>query len=647
MALITARYGSWKSPVASELLASSVIQLSDPVFDGDDEYWVEGRPQEDGRCVIVKRTADGETTDVLPEGFSSRTLVHEYGGLCYAVRDSVVFFSNYDDQRMYRIDPGAVPTAISEEPPTANAWRYANPIVTRDGAHLICIRERHVDDEVINDLVLLSSEGVGLPQILAEGHDFFGAPALAKDCGRLAWITWDHPQMPWDGSELHEATLNQALRVTSERVVCGGPHESVVQPRYGDNGMLYYVSDRSGWWNLYVDTPDGTRALAARDAEFASVPWLFGASTYDVCDDGSLVVTWSEDGSSRLGVISSDGQLTNVPTDWTVIMAVKSHDGLVVALAGSSVEPLSVVEIQIASGRSSVVRASQVKSIDSNYLSVPQPIEFPTDNNLSAYAFYYPPTNRDYTGPDSESPPLIVSCHGGPTGSCSPLFDYWTQYWTSRGFAVVDVNYGGSGGFGRTYRDRLKGAWGVVDVNDCVNAARYLAETDRADEKRFIIHGGSAGGFTTMCAVTFTDAFAAGASYYGISDLGAWGADTHKFESRYLDGLVGPWPEREDLYFERSPYFHSDQMRTPIILFQGLDDKVVPPAQTQKMADALRRTDVPYAQVTFEGEQHGFRRAKSIIRRAEAELYFYGRVLGFEPADVIEPVSIENAQFLT
>jgi dipeptidyl aminopeptidase/acylaminoacyl peptidase len=617
------------------------------MFDGDDEYWVEGRPQEQGRCVIVKRTAHGTTHDVLPEGFSARTLVHEYGGLCYAVRDSVVYFSNYDDQRLYRIDPGASPRAITDEPPTVRAWRYAHPIVTRDGEDLICVRERHEGGEVINDLVLLSADGSGFPQVMVEGHDFFDAPTLSNDGERLAWVSWDHPLMPWDGTELHEATLSQSSQVTSDRIVCGGVRESVVQPRYGANGMLYYVSDQSGWWNLYVDTPGGAVALAARRAEFAGVAWYFGASSYDPCDDGSLVVTWSEHGSARLGVIPFEGELTEVLLGWTVISAVKSSNGVVLALAGSAVEPLSVVEIELASGRSSVLRTSQVKSIDAGYLSVPQPIEFLTENNLSAYGFYYPPTNRDYSAPDGELPPLIVSIHGGPTGTCSILFDYWMQYWTSRGFAVVDVNYGGSSGYGREYRDKLKGAWGIMDLEDCLNAARYLAETGRADENRFLIHGESAGGYTTMCAVTFSDAFAAGASYYGISDLGAWSADTHKFESRYVDGLVGPWPEREDLYVERSAVFHSDLMRTPVIVFQGLDDKIVPPAQAQMMADALDSSGVPYAYLTFEGEQHGFRQAKNIIRRAEAELYFYGKVLGFEPADVIEPVKIENAQSLT
>lgn len=646
MAPMTALYGSWKSPVTGELLAGSVVQLSDPLFDGDDEYWVEGRPQEQGRCVIVKRTADGTTHDVLPEGFSARTLVHEYGGLCYAVRDSVVYFSNYDDQRLYRIDPGASPRAITNEPPSARAWRYAHPIVTRDGAHLICVRERHERGKVINDLVLVSTGGSGSTQVMAEGHDFFDAPTLSNDGERLAWISWDHPQMPWDGTELHEGKLSTSYQVTSERIVCGGIHESVAQPRYGAKGMLYYISDRTGWWNLYADAPGGPVALAARSAEFAGVAWYFGASAYDPCDDGSLIVTWSEGGSSRLGVIPFEGELTEVPLDWTVITAVKCNNGVVLALAGSELEPLSVVEIELAPRRSSVLRASQVRSIDAGYLSVPQPIEFPTDNNLSAQAFYYPPTNRDYSVPNGELPPLIVSSHGGPTGSCSTLFDYWMQYWTSRGFAVVDVNYGGSGGFGRDYRGRLNGAWGVVDLSDCINAARFLAETGRADEKRFLIHGESAGGYTTMCAVTFSDAFAAGASYYGISDLGAWSADTHKFESRYVDGLVGPWPEREDLYVERSPVFHSDLMHTPVILFQGLDDKIVPPAQAQMMADALQSSNVPYAYLAFDGEQHGFRQAKHIIRRAEAELYFYGKVLGFEPADDIEPVTIENAQFL-
>ncbi len=647
MAPIYAPYGTWTSPVTGQMLAGSVVLLSDPMFDGDDEYWVEGRPQEQGRYVVVKRAGDGTISDVVPEGFSTRTLVHEYGGLCYTVRDSVVYFSNYEDQRLYRIVPGASPRPITDEPPAPRAWRYAHPIVTPDGAHLICVRERHEGGEVMNDLVLLSADGTAPPRVIAEGHDFFDAPTISMDGERLAWIAWDLPQMSWDGTELHEATLSAAYEVMNDRTVCGGVDESVVQPRYGANGKLYYLSDRTGWWNLYVDTPGGAEALAAKSAEFTGVGWLLGAGTYAPLDDGSVVVTWSERGSGRLGVISPKGEMREVPVPWSVFTALKSKRGLVLALAGSAEQPLSVVEIELDSGRSSVLRASQAKSIDDGYVSVPQAIEFPAENNLTAHAFYYPPTNRDYVAPDGELPPLIVNIHGGPTGACSMLFDYSTQYWTSRGFAVVDVNYGGSGGFGRAYRDRLKGAWGVVDLEDGVNAARFLATTGRADETRLLIHGGSAGGYTTMCAVTFSDAFAGGASYFGISDLGAWNVHTHKFESRYAEGLVGPWPEREDIYVERSPAFHSDLMHTPVILFQGLEDKIVPPAQADIMADALRSRNVPFAYLSFEGEQHGFRQAKNIIRRAEAELFFYGKVLGFEPADDIDPVEIENETLLS
>jgi dipeptidyl aminopeptidase/acylaminoacyl peptidase len=448
--------------------------------------------------------------------------------------------------------------------------------------------------------------------------------------------------MPWDGTELHEAVLDDSYSVTSSRVVAGGDSESVIQPRYGDDGTLRYISDRTGWWNLYADSPDGGVTLSPRAAEFADSPWIFGLSSYALCSDGSIVTTWGEDGASHLGVITTLGDLSELSLDWTYLTGLKVKGHTVLCVAGSASEPTAVVEINLLSGESTLVKASRVNEVDPAYLSLPESIEFPTGGGLTAHALFYAPTNRDFSAPRGELPPLIVASHGGPTASTTSVLNYSIQYWTSRGFAVVDVDYGGSTGYGRDYRQRLTGAWGIVDLDDCVNAALYLASSGRADVKRLLIHGGSAGGYTTLCALTFRDTFAAGASYFGVGDLGALASDTHKFESRYLDGLVGAWPEREDIYRERSPIFHTDLLHTPVILFQGAEDAVVPPAQAEAMADALNEKGVPYAYILYEGEQHGFRKAENIIRTSEAELYFYGKVLGFEPADVIAPVEIRN-----
>jgi dipeptidyl aminopeptidase/acylaminoacyl peptidase len=408
---------------------------------------------------------------------------------------------------------------------------------------------------------------------------------------------------------------------------------------------LIFVSDRTGWWNLYRDTPVGPDALYPLEAEFGRPAWNFGLTNYAPLVNGSLVATWQAPDGGHLGVLESTG-MREIPLDWSIVGSVASDGVDFVGLVASPVKPPAVVRIDLGSGVETILATSFVNAVDPTYLSVPEPIEFETEEGLTAHALYYAPENRDFEGPEGEAPPLIVSSHGGPTSSCSAALSYSIQYWTSRGFAVVDVNYGGSTGYGRPYRERLKGAWGIVDLNDCVNAARHLAQSGRANPEAFLIHGGSAGGYTTLCALTFRDEFAAGASYFGVGDLGALARETHKFESRYLDGLVGPWPEARAIYEDRSPIFHTELLRTPMILFQGLDDAVVPPDQAESMAEALRGKGVPFAYVAYEGEQHGFRQAKNIVRTAEAELSFYAQVLGFTPADGIESVVIENADAL-
>ena len=632
-----APYGSWVSPITTSLLVEDVVRLGWALVEGDNLYWMEGRPAEGGRQVLVHRDGSGHTKDLFGPDFSSRTLVHEYGGMNYAVHGGTVYFSNMADQRIYRILPGGAPEAISPEPPTPLSLRYADLIVSPDGRTIFCVRERH-EDEVRNELVALAADGSGDVRIVAEGYDFYEAPALSPDGRKLAWICWNHPNMPWDETSLFEATFDDAGVEKSRRLVAGD-HESLQQPRYDREGHLIYISDRSGWWNLYRDADGEAIALYPLDAEFGGPAWSFGQATYQPLNDGSLVVTWDGDERTEIGVLSDSG-MRRLSLSWEGIGGLRTDGTRVVAGVYSPTTPSAIVEIDLTIGACTTIRSSFVNRIDAAYLSVPRAIEFPTEGGLSAHAYYYPPTNADYEGPSGEAPPLIVASHGGPTGATDTTFDYEVQYWTSRGFALVDVNYGGSTGYGREYRNRLRGQWGVVDLDDCVNAAKYLVAEGLANREALLIHGGSAGGYTTICALTFRDVFAAGASYFGISDLGTMTEGTHKFESRYLDSMVGRWPEERDIYEARSAFFHRDRLNTPMILFQGLEDKVVPPDQAESMVEVLEAKKVPHAYVAYEGEQHGFRKAANIMRTAEAELYFYAKVLGFTPADKIEPVDI-------
>ena len=638
MTKTSARFGSWASPISTQLLVSEVVGLAYAFVDGDDTYWIEGRPSEGGRYVLVKRTKDGTTTDVFGPDFAARTLVHEYGGLCVAIHKGVVYFSNYADQRLYRVVPGQSPEAITPEPPSPRAWRYADPRISPDGTTLYCIRERHESDEVINDVVAIPTSGEGDAIILAGGCDFYSDLAVSPEGDRLAYVCWNHPNMPWDQTSLYEMTLREGREVVGQRLVTGD-EESVQQPRYSSDGHLFYVSDRRGWWNIYRDHENGAISQFPLDAEFGQPAWVFGTSTYQPLADGSFFVTWSDTTGTKAGILH-DQYVRPLDIDWSGLLTISSDGHRVVAIAIDPVKPMAVVEIDSTTGATTVIKASFRTTVDVAYLSVPEAIEFPTEHGLTAHAYYYPPTNPDFEGPEGEAPPLIVSTHGGPTSQTEALLAYSIQYWTSRGFGYVDVNYGGSTGYGREYRNRLRGQWGIVDLDDCTNAAKYLVATGRANPKALLIHGGSAGGYTTFCALTFRRDFVAGASYFGVSDLGGLASDTHKFESRYLDLMMGPWPQSRALYEARSPIFHTDLLETPMIIFQGLEDKVVPPSQAEIMVAALTAKEIPHAYIAYEGEQHGFRKAENIIRTAEAELTFYGKVLGFTPADETAPVEI-------
>ncbi|HVC15051.1 MAG TPA: prolyl oligopeptidase family serine peptidase [Acidimicrobiales bacterium] len=661
----TAPYGTWESPVTLDRLVEDIVGLYFPMVTPSFVYWVEARPSEGGRHVIVRvPAAGGPPVDVLGPEHSARTTVHGYGGLSAAVhhdpaRGDTLFFSNFSDQRLYRLEPGTAPVPITPAPAPEGSLRFAAPVVTPDGRHLLAVRERHAEPDlpstVENDVVSIATDGSGDVQLLLSGHDFYSHVARSPDGRRLCWVSWDHPNMPWDGTELWEADLVAGgARVDHPRLVAGGNAESVTQPKYAPDGTLHYVSDRSGWWNLYAADPDRTdaghgRAVAPMDAEIGLPDFVFGQSSYACRRDGSIVATWRRDGLSHLGVLRHGSDVFD-PLDnaFTYVdqLCATAEGASVVAIAGSSTLPSSIVRLDpdAATGDAvTIIRRSRTDVVDEAYLSIPAPIDFPTEGGKSAHGLYYAPVNPGFEPPAGELPPLIVRVHGGPTSAAVPVLDYAIQFWTSRGIALVDVNYGGSTGYGREYRERLRGKWGLVDLQDCVNAARHLASTGRADGDRLLIHGGSAGGYTTLCAAAFTDVFAAGASYFGIADAAVLAEETHKFESRYMDSLFGPWPETEELYRDRSPAFHAESLHTPLIIFQGLEDKVVPPDQAEIIVAALRENGVPHAYITYEGEQHGFRKAESIRRTAEAELYFYGRVLGFSPADVLEPVEIVHS----
>ena len=646
-----APYGSWKSPITSDLIVSEIIGLGQIALDGEDVYWVESRPTEGGRYVVVRRTPDGRTTDATPPPFNARTRVHEYGSGAFAVADGTVYFSNFADQRLYRQDPSSEPRPITPEA----SLRYADGVIVPRRGRMICVREDHTDParEAVNAIVSLDLEGDDSGgQVLVSGNDFYSSPRLSPDGSRLAWLTWNHPNMPWDGTELWVGELRADGSLGRTERVAGGARESIFQPEWSPDGVLHFVSDRTGWWNLYrvrlsahaEGWRDGhVEPLIEMEAEFGLPQWVFGKSTYAFESAGRILCAYTRQGTWRLASLdTATGKLEPIEPPYSEIEYVRAAPGRVVFLAGSPTEPESVVQLDLATRRLEVLRRSSEIKIEAGYMSVPQEIEFPTEHGLTVHTFFYAPQNRDYVAPSDERPPLLVIIHGGPTGATSSTFSLAIQYWTSRGMAVLDVNYGGSTGYGRAYRQRLEGQWGVVDVDDCVNGARYLVERGTVDGNRLAIRGGSAGGYTTLSALTFRDIFKAGASYYGVSDLEALAKDTHKFESRYLDRLVGPYPERRDLYRERSPIHFTHRLSCPMILFQGLEDKVVPPDQAETMFETVRAKGLPVAYLPFEGEQHGFRRAENIKRALDAELYFYSKVFSFELADPVEPVPIEN-----
>jgi dipeptidyl aminopeptidase/acylaminoacyl peptidase len=666
------RYGSWPSPISAELVAAGGVGLSGPAVwdDGAGQtqtWWSELRPSEGGRSVVVRRRGDNPAEDVLAPPWSARTRVHEYGGGAWWLGSAPggtepdLFFANWDDQRLYRLRTDAhaqsppQPQALTPEPSVPGGWRFADGRLHPDGSWLACVREDHhpEPDEPRNELVAVtvpdraSVDGEpGEVTVLVSGSDFVSEPRFSPDGRWMSWIRWDHPNMPWDSTTLCAAPVFANRRLGNVQVVAGGPDspEAVHGADWTSDGRLVFSGDRNGFWNLRSWSPGQVDSVVVTDlhgAEIGGPSWVFGLRNWSELEDGSLVVVVTTDAVDSLAVIEADPSLPAVPTSlptpqWTAIDGLAPGRAEVTVVASGPTEGRQVATVDMGSGHQvTVVREPEDIGVDPSWFSQGQAIEFDSAGRR-AHGFLYRPTAPGLTGPDGSAPPLIVIGHGGPTAHSGTALNLKIQYWTSRGFAVVDVNYGGSTGFGRDYRRLLDRSWGVVDVEDCTNAARHLAAQGLVDGDRLAIRGGSAGGLTVLLALIGSDIFAAGTSLYGVADLTALATDTHKFESRYLDGLVGPYPERQDLYQQRSPINHTDRLSSPMLVLQGLEDAIVPPSQSEAIVAALAAKGVPHAYVPFEGEQHGFRRAENIIRSLEVELWFYGRLLGFEPADDIE-----------
>ena len=681
--MTTAPYGAWETPITSQLVVRAAAGLGGVALDGDAVWWSELRPEEGGRTQLVRWRA-GETADALPDGANARTAVHEYGGGAWWVRDGRVWFAEWADQRLYTLDSNAGPAGVTPEPITSEPMevprgdRWADGDVSADGRWLVVVRERHLEGgspaEVANELVVLDMDEELVPRVLVTGPDFVSDPRLAPDGSRLCWLQWRHPDMPWDGTELCVAEVtwtDDGPVISAPEVVAGAPTpaggsgsasvvgergESVFQPRWcADDGALWFVSDRNGWWNLYRRRSDGeVEAMVEIDGEIGMPQWVFGQSRYAFLDEGHVVFAYSRDGVDHLAVRAGDShRVDDLDVPYTSIASVEADGHHVVFVGASATTEPAVVRLRLRIRLDNhgagvlgqeILRPPRDLGLEPEWFSVPEPISFPTSGERTAHALYYPPANPTVDGPadPDELPPLLVLIHGGPTSAARPMLQLGTQYWTSRGFAVVDVNYGGSTGYGRAYRDQLKGRWGVVDLDDCEAAALALADDGRVDPERLCIRGGSAGGYTTLAMLAFRDTFAAGASHYGVADLEALAVETHKFESRYLDSLIGPYPDDRDLYVERSPIHHLDGFDRPLAVFQGLEDEICPPEQADRFAADLAGSGIPHAYLTFEGEQHGFRKAANIRAALDGELSFYAQVLGFDlpPDEGITPIEI-------
>jgi dipeptidyl aminopeptidase/acylaminoacyl peptidase len=643
-----APYGTWPSTIGAERVAAGATPMSGLQVggaDGNDIFWLAGRAAESGRNTLLRHHG-AHTDELTPAPFNVRTRVHEYGGGAYLVDGTTAYFSHFVDNCLYRLDfttEGTAPVALSQ----GGKHRFADFVLDRAHSRLIGVRELHGDDEHVQPVNTISAVTFdGVETVLVHGADFYSSPRLAPDGRTLAWLSWDHPRMPWQGTTLWRADLQGDGTLATPVRVAGGAEESICQPEWSPDGLLHFVSDRSGWWNLYrQDADQAIAALCPMEAEFAAPHWTFGNSMYGFRSAGEIICTYIDKGVSRLArLLPASGKLEAIANPYEEIRELRVAPGMVAMLAGSPTIALELARIDFTEEGVEILAQSIEDLPDEANLSVPVNLSYPSANGRTSHAFFYPPRNRDVRAPDGEKPPVIVISHGGPTGMTVNTLKLATQFWTNRGFGVLDVNYGGSTGFGRAYRDLLRGQWGIVDVEDCVAGARALVERGLADGDRLIIRGGSAGGLTTLCALTFHDVFKLGASYYGVSDLKGLDQDSHKFESHYNAYLIAPQPQAEALYQARSPINHTDKLKRPMIFFQGLDDKVVPPQQSETMVDALRSRGVPVAYMPLEGEGHGFRKGENIVRTLAAELYFYQRMFGLHDAAAPAPVHIDNLQ---
>ncbi len=639
-------YGSWPTPITSELVVRSARLPSGLALDGDDLWWSESRPEEGGRTAVLRRTPDGEVDEVLRGPWNARTAVHEYGGGAWWVADGVLWFADWATQRLHRVEPGSEPVPLTPEPVVARGLRYADGSLSPDGSTLLCVQEEHHADgsEATNTIVRLDAHAPSVPEVVVSGPDFVSDPRWRPDGGAFCWLEWDHPDMPWDATRL---VVDEGGH---RSVVAGGEQrESICQPTWAEDGSLWFSADRTGFWSLYRWTSAaGVEAMVDLGKDIGFPQWVFGQTCFTLLDGGHVAFVVRDDGIDRLALREPHfGRVNYLDVPHTLVEQLQSAGTALAYIAASPTTEPHVVSVRVDGDRGGAVEVivpPRDLGLDEDWFSTPESIEFPTAAGQTAHALFYPPRNPSATAPAGERPPLLVMIHGGPTSAARSMLQVSRQYWTSRGFAVVDVNYRGSTGYGRAFRDLLQGQWGVADVEDCAAVCRYLAERGDVDVERLCIRGGSAGGFTTLAALAFSDVFAAGASHYGVADLGVLAAETHKFESRYLDGLVGPWPEARATYEERSPIFHTDQIDRPLVVFQGLEDEVVPPNQAEMIVEAVRAKGVPVAYVAFEGEQHGFRQAQNIRASLDGELSFYAQVLGFSlpPDEAITPIEVEN-----
>lgn len=647
----TIPYGSWPSSISSKLLTQQSVRLGEPQITPSCSYWVESRPQEQGRAVLMQKPHSAEASEVLSAQFSVRSTAHEYGGGSYLVSDGAIFFINATDQRIYRSNHGSAPEVLTAPGP----YRYADLSLDSQRQRLLCIREDHSDAGAPNSGIQERNEIIAIdlntPEkvtVLTRGHDFYSNPRLSPDGRQLSWLCWDHPAMPWESSECWLADLDSAGEIDQCRCIAGGKGESIFQPQWSPDGVLYLVSDRSNWWNIYRHDDGVLQPITPISAEFATPQWVFGMSCFSFLNSDEILACFSQQGQWQLAHIHIPSRtLSPLDTDFCDISQVQCCDGQAIFLAASPNRSSNL--FHLAKGEADgfqqqlqVIASSSNTALDDNVISTAEAITFPTSAGQQAHGFYYPPRNGSIEAPAGTAPPLIVLCHGGPTGATETGLNLKIQYWTSRGFAVMDVNYRGSTGYGRHYREQLNGYWGVYDVEDVCAAAEYLVSQRLANPEQLAIKGSSAGGYTVLAALTFANTFKAGASLYGIGNLETLATDTHKFESHYLDSLVGPYPQQRALYQQRSPLFHADQLNCPVIFFQGLDDKVVPPNQAESMVKALDQKKVAVAYVKFTGEGHGFRQAATIERCLEAEWSFYGQIFGLDVPESVTPVQIKN-----